>query len=140
MSLSNMSPEFQSIFDALRKILQKHRGSWSVQEDSGTCYSLAGGVGPAVLRAWHGKLKRPTMPIAWVQVGKAYVSYHLMAVYGNAQLLDGMSRALKARMQGKTCFNFKSIDKALFTELDDLTARAIASFKKAGYVCEPKAA
>jgi hypothetical protein len=38
---------------------------------------------------------------------------HLMGVYGNAQLLEGMSKDLKARMQGKTCFNFKTINGVL---------------------------
>jgi len=80
------------------------------------------------------------IPIAWVQIGKAYVSFHLMGVHGNARLLDGMSKDLKARRQGKTCFNFKSSDSDLFRELDDLTAQAIAGFKKTGYVCEPNAA
>src|SRR5262245_15974821 len=119
------SPDFESIFVGLRKVLEKHRGGWSVPEDSSNCYSLAGEVGPAALRAWGGKLKRPLMPIAWVQIGKAYVSYHLMGVYANAALLEGVSKELKSRMQGKTCFNFKSVDKVLFQELEDLTARAI---------------
>jgi hypothetical protein len=37
-------------------------------------------------------------------------------------------------MQGKTRFNFKTVDEVVLRELDDLTARAIASFKTAGYV------
>lgn len=117
-----MSADFQAIFVALRTILQKHRGAWAVQEDSAECHSLAGRAGPTALRAWRGKLKRKMIPIAWVQMGKAYVSYHLMGVYGNARLLEGMSRDLKARMQGKTCFNFKSLDPVLLRELDDLTS------------------
>ena len=45
----------------------------------------------------------------------------------------GMSKALKARMQGKTCFNFTVADPALLNELDALTAASIAAFKKAGF-------
>ena len=82
--------------------------------DTPSCYCLAGNTGPATLRVWDGKLKKPTIPVAWVQVGNAYVSYHLMGVYGNTALLGGMSSALNARMQGKTCFNFKVADEALF--------------------------
>jgi len=74
------------------------------------------------------------MPVAWVEIGKAYVSYHLMPVYGNTKLLEGMSRELKARMQGKTCFNFKSNDDALFEELERITIAGLEAFKKAGYV------
>jgi hypothetical protein len=102
-------------------------------------YSLAGNTGPATLRVWRGKLKQAVIPIAWVQIGKAYVSYHLMGVYGNKRLLDGMSKDLSARMQGKTCFNFKRPDAVLFQELDDLTAQAITSFRQSGYVSEPDA-
>jgi hypothetical protein len=72
--------------------------------------------------------------VAWVEIGKAYVSYHLMGLYRNAPLLAGMSKALKARMQGKTCFNFTTPDEALFEGLDRLTLEAIESFKKAGFV------
>src|SRR6185503_18979166 len=116
-----MSTEFQSIFAKLRKILRKHGGTLRVKEDTPACYCLEGDTGPATLRAWGGKMKKRRIPVAWVQIGKAYVSYHLMGVYGNAMLLDGMSKELKARMQGQTCFNFKSDDEALFKELEQLT-------------------
>ena len=53
-----------------------------------------------------------------------YVSYHLMPVYGDTALLTGISAQLRARMQGKACFNFSKVDEALFAELADLTARA----------------
>ena len=76
------------------------------------------------------------IPVAWVQKGKAYVSYHLMGVYGNTKLRDGMSKELKAHMQGKTCFNFKDSDDGLLEELKQLTARAIAAFRKAGYISD----
>ena len=52
-----------------------------------------------------------------VVINKNYVSYHLMPVYVNPKLLEDISSELKKRMQGKSCFNFKSIDKNLFNEL-----------------------
>jgi hypothetical protein len=135
---SNVMPtEFQSIFAKLRKILRKHGGTLRVKEDTATCYCLEGNAGPAALRTWGGKVKRPRIPVAWVQIGKAYVSYHLMPVYGNATLGDEMSKELKARMQGKSCFNFKSDDEALFNELEQLTVRGIAGFRRAGFISDP---
>jgi hypothetical protein len=131
-----MNSEFESVFVRLRGILEKHSAALLVKADAPDHYALAGSAGPAALQAWGGKLKRPMIPVAWVQVGKAYVSYHLMGVYGNTKLCDGMSKELKARMQGKTCFNFKGIDENLFKELDPLTAHAIAAFRKAGYISE----
>jgi len=44
-------------------------------------------------------------------------------------LLKGASNELMARMQGKSCFNFKSIDPALFTELEALTIRGFEALR-----------
>jgi hypothetical protein len=74
------------------------------------------------------------MPIAWVEIGKGYVSFHLMPVYGCPKLLDDLSEKLRARMQGKSCFNFKVVDEALFEELERLTVRGFAAFAKAGFM------
>jgi hypothetical protein len=128
--------EFETIFVRLRSILQKHAGTLSVKDNGRDRYCLEGRTGPATLAAWGGKMKKPIITVAWVEIGKAYVSYHLMCVYGNTRLLDGMSKELQARMQGKTCFNFKKNDEALFKELERLTSRGLASFKQAGYVSE----
>jgi len=126
--------EFEDVFARLRTILQKHAAAFTVNEDTSTAYSLAGKPGPATIKAWGGKTKQPGIPVAWVQIGKAYVSYHLMGIHGNARLHGAMSKELKARMQGKTCFNFKAADEALFAELDELTAQNIAAFRSSGFI------
>ena len=128
------SEEFGKIFARLRGILSPLARSLSVAEDTPTRYCLEGRVGPAALKAWGGKMKKPTIPVAWVQTGNAYVSFHLMGAYEDSEALKGMSKELAARMQGKTCFNFKVPDEALFRELDRLTGRVCQDFKKAGFV------
>jgi hypothetical protein len=69
-----------------------------------------------------------------VQTKKNYVSYHLMPVYVNPTLLDGMSPELRKRMQGKSCFNFKTVEKALFAELATLTKRGLQDYRVGGYL------
>jgi hypothetical protein len=59
-----------------------------------------------------------------VRSGKAYVSYHLMPVYSHPALLQSLSPALRRRMQGKSCFNFKKPDPDLMAELEALTRAA----------------
>jgi hypothetical protein len=120
-----MPTEFESIFARLREILQKYSTRLSVREDTARRYCLECGL--------HSKHKK-VMPIAWVEINKAYVSYHLMPIYGCPALLKDVSKELKARMQGKSCFNFKAADESLFAELDRLTAQGFAAFKKAGYM------
>ena len=63
-------------------------------------------------------------------IRKKYVSYYLMPVYCNPDLLLDISPELKKRMQGKSCFNFKSIDETLFKELEGLTALGFEDYKK----------
>ena len=125
-----MKNEFESVFAALRAILKKQGSSLSVSDDTPTRYCLEAPIGPATLKAWGGKAKRPTIPVAWTEIGKSYVSFHLMSL-GAAQ--DAMSDALRARLQGKTCFNFSKTDPALFAELETLTTTSIAAFRKAGF-------
>jgi hypothetical protein len=69
-----------------------------------------------------------------VKIGKRYVSFHLMPVYVHPDLLDGMSRELRKRMQGKSCFNFTRPDKAMFAELETLTAAGFARFQQDGTI------
>jgi hypothetical protein len=120
-----MPVEFEPIFKRLRAILQKHSTVLSVTENSPSRYCLGAPASP--------KMKR-SIPVAWTQIGKNYVSYHLMPVYGCPELREGMSKKLRTRMQGKSCFNFKVADEMLFEELEELTVRGFAVFRKAGYI------
>jgi hypothetical protein len=70
---------------------------------------------------------------ASVSADTTAVSFHIMAL-GDSSLHAGMSDALRARMQGKTCFNFVTENEALFAELDGVTTRALTVFRKAGFV------
>lgn len=69
-----------------------------------------------------------------VQIKKAYVSFHLMPLYVKPELLEPVSPALKARMQGKSCFNFSAVNPALFEELGALTRAGYASYQEQGFV------
>ncbi len=120
-----MADSFTEIFSALRAILERNSGKLVVSEDSPTRYCLEGGL--------HPKHKKP-MPIAWVEIGKNYVSFHHMGVYARPDLLKDVSKKLTARMQGKSCFNFTSIDEGLFAELETLTVRAFDAFRRLPYM------
>ena len=120
-----MPDTFADVFSALQAILQRHMGKLVVSENSPTRYSLEGGL--------HPKHKKP-FPIAWVEIGKNYVSFHHMGVYACPGVLKDFSPKLKARMQGKACFNFTSLDEPLFAELEELTVRAFEAFQQLPYM------
>jgi hypothetical protein len=117
--------DFPEVFAALREVLRRHAGRLVVTEDTPSCYRLEGGMHPS-----H---KKP-FPIAWVAVGKGYVSFHHMGVYARPDLLKGVSRELRARMQGKSCFNFTSVNPTLFAELEALTVRGFDAFRNAPFM------
>lgn len=71
---------------------------------------------------------------AAAQIKKNYVSFYLMPIYVTPGLLKGVSSALRKRMQGKSCFNFKSVDSTLFVELEILIQAGFVSYQEQGYV------
>ena len=89
----------------------------------------AGGMTATRDRPGHLELRTPaidakTGELGWfgtVTTRASYVAFHLMPLYADPALADGISDALAKRRQGKTCFNFKRPDKALFDELAALT-------------------
>jgi len=53
-----------------------------------------------------------------------------MQVYVNPKLLDGILTELKKRIQGKSCFNFKEINKEHLKELSIMTKNGFEFYKK----------
>ena len=74
------------------------------------------------------RVGRP-LHVAGVKTGKNYVSYHLMPVYVRPELLKTLSPRLTKRMQGKSCFNFTTVDADEAKELSEVTRAGIAAFR-----------
>ena len=124
-----MNSEFETIFARLRAMLGSHSTRLKVNADTPDHFCLEVPFSPKFKKAF---------PVAWVKVSKSYVSYHFMPVYMFPQLRDGLSKKLRARMQGKSCFNFKVPDEVLFEELEELTTQGFAMACKTGFGPEQK--
>ena len=122
--------EYQEAFAALRRVLAAHAATLKVTADTPSEYSLY-----ATKPSPFPQHKGQPLFVASVRVGKAYVSYHLLPLYMNKDLASTISPALKKRMQGKACFNFKAPpDAALSQELSSLTATGLQMFKDKGWI------
>src|SRR5687768_6590545 len=108
----------------LRSILLPYSERLSISADSTSHFCID--------VPYSAKLKKG-YPVAWVKSSKAYVSFHFMPVYMFPKLRDTMSDTLRARMQGKSCFNFKTIDEPLFAELEALTRNGLELARQAGF-------
>ncbi|WP_437611807.1 hypothetical protein WMF20_07145 [Sorangium sp. So ce834] len=112
-------------FEALRSILQRHARDLVVVHDTPDNYYL-----DTRTTAPNGK----PLFFGAARAGRAYTSFYLMPVYTNPELLGGISPELKKRMQGKSCFNFKTREPALLDELEALTGRCFAQWRSAGRI------
>lgn len=117
--------DFAAVFAELKKILQAHASQLVVSADEPGNYYLN-----------TSRIQKNKQPLFFgaVQIKKNYVSFHLFPIYVHPELLANLSPELKARMQGKACFNFKSSDATLFAELFQLTEAGFTAFKEQGWL------
>lgn len=109
-------------FAALSSVLRKHVAGMHIKTDEpGHLYVELPSRNPKDKPRFFGA----------VQIRKAYVSYHLMPIYEDPGLLQGVTDALRKKMQGKSCFNFTVEDPSLFAALDTLTGRCAAASRSA---------
>jgi hypothetical protein len=119
-----MSTDFAPVFAALKPVLAKHAKRLAVKTDKAGEYAVVT-KSPSPFPQHKGQ----PMWVGSIRVGKAYVSFHLLPIYMAPELTRDMSPALKKRMQGKACFNFKAPpEPELIAELHALTEAALRSW------------
>ena len=111
--------DFDAVFARLRSILVPHAQTLAAHSEAPGYYYL---------ETREPLYKGRPVYFAGVRTGKSYVSFHLMPVYAFPELRRGLSPALRKRMQGKSCFNFTTVDDGLFEELAQLTATGAQGF------------
>jgi len=117
--------DFRQVFDELKSIFKPYAKKMDVAVDTDTQYWLN--------TRYIMKNKQP-LAFGGVRMGKNYVGFHLMSVYASPDLLRNASPELKKRMQGKSCFNFKQVDKKLFNELKTLTKDGAVKFSDQAFL------
>jgi hypothetical protein len=98
-----MADDFTAVFAVLKPVLMKYSNCLAVTADSPIEYAL-------VTKSASPFPQHKGQPLSFgsVRLGKAYVSFHLMPIYMCPELMKTIPPALRKRMQGKTCFNFRA--------------------------------
>jgi len=117
--------DFPAAFAALREILARHAGGMIVVADTSTTFTVSS---PAMVQ------KDKPLFFGCVTLMKSAVTYHLFPLYFNPKLQAAVPAELRPRKQGKTCFNFKRPDAALFAQIDVLTGLAREAFERHGFL------
>ena len=121
---------FASVFAALRPVLAGYANRLAVKADTPVEYTLV--TKSASPFPQH---KGQPMFFGSVRLGKAYVSFHLVPIYMCPALAKNISPALKNRMQGKACFNFKTgPEPELIAALTLLTEAALKQWSEKKWV------
>jgi hypothetical protein len=113
--------DFTLVFQELKSILEPYAGNLKVKADTPDTYYLDGPYSAT----WKKELF-----FGSAQIKKNYVSFYLMPVYMYPELLIEVSSELKKHMQGKSCFNFKTVEPTLFEELATLTRKGAEKFRE----------
>ncbi len=125
-----MTADFAAVFAALQPVLAKYANRLAVKADTPVEYTLV----TKSASPFHQHKGQP-LYFGSVRLGKAYVSFHLMPLYMCPVLAKSISPALKKRMQGKTCFNFKTDpEPELIAALTRLTEAAFQQWSEKKWV------
>lgn len=121
-----MSADFESTFQALRPVLARYANRLAVKTDTPVEYTLVT-KSPSPFPQHKGQ----PLFFGSVRTGKAYVSFHLLPLYMSEPLTRMVTPALKKRMQGKACFNFKTAPEAeLIADLKALIEASLRQWKE----------
>ena len=127
---SSSTADFSAVFAALKPVLGSHAKKLHVVVDNDSEYTLV-----SAIQCPLPEKKGERIYFGAIKMGKAYVSFHLFPLYMNSELVSTISPTLKKRMQGKTCFNFRTIPEAsLLKELKALTSAGFKIFRQRKWV------
>ena len=116
--------DFPAVFEKLKAILNPYAKAMTIKQDTENAFYLD---------APYSEKWKKDLYFGSVHIKKNYVSFYFMPVYMYPDLLKNISPELKKHMQGKSCFNFKKIEKPLFEELKQLTKQGHERMMKEEY-------
>jgi hypothetical protein len=130
--LAGLPPERRQVVSAVRRLIRQHLPEGYAETLQ---YGMLSWVVP--LKTYpQGYLGKKDVPLPYVSLAsqKAYLSIYLLAVYGDAALLERFTASWKKSgkklQMGKSCIRFKSLDDLALPALGE----AIAAVPVAKYI------
>ena len=115
----------QKIFDELKKLISRHAPLLVCVQDTVDAYHL--------YTKYQMKNGQP-LYFGGIKINKSFVSYYLMPIYVNPEMLKDIDANLKKHLKGKSCFNFKQLDDDVLTQLQELTDKGLQDYHRQGYL------
>lgn len=123
--------ERKSIFETLKRALEKCAPPMAVSKDKEGVYELMGNK-PVP----YGSKKKivPGMYFSSVVARKDMVSFYFFPLYYLKKDYQDLIPTLIKSLKGKTCFNFKKMEQLNAKELDIMLKKGVQAWKKSGYM------
>lgn len=117
--------DVDALFAELRPLLARHAASLVVARDEPDDYQV---------QTTHSGPSGTRMLFGAVQARAEHVTVQLMPVYSHPALLAGMSDELRARMHGRSAFNFtpQQASAQLLGELSELVDQGLERYRADG--------
>ena len=132
--------ELNTIFDALKKILEKYSPPFSVKTPSEALKKKKSFELTSYKKVVIAGRKKDEVYFAGIIIQKDYVGFYYMLAYAEPDandpwnVKDQMSPQFLALLKGKTCFYIKSTEKAILDEVKKALDIGEKKYKEWGWV------
>lgn len=126
---STSEDEFQSVFNSLKKLLQRHaRGNFSARQDEPCNYTVYYDKPVEMLNRQY-----PDVIFASAVIKKGYVGFYFFPLYIAPELNEALAPVLLKCLKGKTCFYIKKDDPELMKAVSEALESGIQFYHTKGW-------
>ncbi len=132
--------ELETIFEELKKILEKYSPPFSVKEPSAALKKKKSYELTSYKKVVIAGRPKDEMYFAGIIIQKNYVGFYYMLAYAEPDIndpwnvKDQLSPQFLALLKGKTCFYIKSTEKAILDEVKKALDIGVKKYKEWGWV------
>ena len=126
--------KLNSIFDELKKIMEKYSPPFSVKIPSKALAKKKSFELTSYKKVLIAGRPKDEVYFAGIIIQKGYVGFYYMLAYAEPEVNDQLSPEFLALLKGKTCFYIKNADKSILDEVKKALDIAVQKYKEWGWV------
>lgn len=126
--------KLNSIFDELKKIMEKYSPPFSVKIPSKALAKKKSFELTSYKKVLIAGRPKDEVYFAGIIIQKSYVGFYYMLAYAEPEVNDQLSPEFLALLKGKTCFYIKNADKSILDEVKKALDIAVQKYKEWGWV------
>ena len=126
--------ELLTIFDELKKILEKHAPPFSVKKPSEALKKKKSFELISYKNVVIAGRKKDEVYFAGIIIQKNYVGFYYMLAYADTEVKNLLSSHFLSLLKGKSCFYIKSAEKTILDDVKKALDIGVLKYKEKGWV------